>query len=156
MDLLLLDYPLDVDRALLEAEYVRHRAQSYYDERLSAPMEEWQIVKYNSPFIQKIMDDFGIQGKPRFYFQEPFFKLPVHIDHNTTCSINFVLSDNAAPVDFNGRQYYYKQALLNTAIPHSVQNGPEERILLKISIFDVSFEELAKRIKYASLTQRYE
>lgn len=147
---------MDVDRALIEAEHARHQAKSYYDERLDVPIDEWRIVKYNSPFVQKIMDDFEVNGKPRFYFQEPHFKLPVHIDFNTTCSINFVLTDNAAPVDFDGRQYYYKQALLNTAIPHSVQNGSEERILLKISIFDVSFEELAKRIKYASLTQRYE
>lgn len=151
MDLVLLDYPLNVDRALIEAEHVRHQAKSYVDERLPAPIDQWQIVRHNSSFVQKIMDDFGVNGKPRFYFQEPHFKLPVHVDFNTTCSINFVLSDNAAPVDFDGRQYYYRQALLNTAIPHSVQNGPEERILLKISIFDISFEELSQTIKYKRL-----
>ena len=149
MDLLVLDYPLDIDRALIEAEHARHRAVSYTDDRLKGyNMNEWQISKYNSPFVQKIMDDFKVDGKPRFYFQEPYFKLPVHVDHKTTCSINFVLSDNAAPVQFDNRLYHYKQALLNTSIPHSVHNGPEERILLKISIFDVSFEELAERIKY--------
>jgi hypothetical protein len=148
MDLVLLDYPLNVDRALIEAEHARINSKAYSDDRFEGDVAAWQISKYNSPFIQKIMDDFGIQGKPRFYFMEPFFKLPEHVDYKTECSINFVLSENAAPVSFGDKQYDYKQCLLNTSIPHSVQNGPEERILLKISIFDVSFNDLAKRIKF--------
>lgn len=148
MDLVRLDYPLDIDRALLEAEHARMSSHAYADDRFEGEMSAWQIAKYNSPFIQKIMDDFGVHGKPRFYFQEPFFQLPEHVDYNTECSINFVLSDNAAPVTFGDRHHYYKQCLLNTKIPHSVHNGPEERILLKISIFDVTFDELSQRIKY--------
>jgi len=36
--------------------------------------------------------------------------------------------------------------LLNTSIMHGVKNGNKERILLKISIFDRPYEQVAKQI----------
>ena len=96
------------------------------------------------------MNDFGVVGKPRFYWLEPFAEIPEHIDNGTLCSLNFILSPDPAPIVIEDIEYTYKYVLLNTAVRHSVFNGPTERIMLKISIFDETFEDLAKRIPYAN------
>ena len=94
------------------------------------------------------MSDFEIDGRPRFYWLEPFAKIPEHVDNGTQCSVNLILTETPAPITIAGNEYTYQQALLNTTIPHAVFNGSVERIMLKISIFDVTYEQLAKRIKY--------
>jgi len=146
-----IDYPFDKEQLLIEAQYAKAQAEPYgNDPRYPGQQfNEWLISHYNSDYIKTILDDFEIEGKPRFYWLEPNVLLPEHVDHNTECALNFVLSDNPAPVTFNGKEYLYKSALLNTQEPHSVQNGNYERILFKISIFNESYESLAKRIKYA-------
>jgi len=108
----------------------------------------WKIKHYTDDNIEKIISDFGIMAKPRFYWLKENSSLPLHVDNGTSCSINFVLSPNAAPVLYSGTQYFYKQALINTSIPHGVKNGPYERLLLKLSIFDKTFEEMATSIKF--------
>jgi hypothetical protein len=57
-----------------------------------------------------------------------------------------LLTDTAK--GFFGNDYVYTQVLLNTTLPHSVTNGATERILLKISIFDETYEQLSARISY--------
>jgi hypothetical protein len=94
------------------------------------------------------MDDFQVLGKPRFYWTAPNSCIPEHVDNGTQCSLNFILSPDPAPITFYGIDYYYKQVLLNTTLPHSVNNGPIERVLLKISIFDETYQQLAARINY--------
>lgn len=93
-----------------------------------------------------MVNDLGIKAKPRFYWLESNAVLPEHVDHNTTCSLNFILSEDPAPVTIGGNDYYYNQCVLNTTIPHSVTNNGPERILLKFSVFDVSYEDTVKTI----------
>lgn len=143
-----LDYPLDVERLRDEANQMKGCAAPYTDPRYNRTLDSWLICKHNSTYAQKIMNDFGVQGKPRFYWLSPQTILPEHVDNGTACSINFVLSEDAAPVTVEGVDYFYTQALLNTSVPHSVTNGPVERVLFKISIFNVSFEEMASTIRY--------
>lgn len=153
-NLVLLDYPLDIDRSLIEAEHARNFAKPYTNkhfpnvEELQTGVDQWLISKYNSSYIERIAADFEIECKPRFYFQAPGFNLPEHVDTDTECSINFVLSDDPAPITFADGQVLYKQALLNTKVPHAVFNGSEERILLKLSITNYTFEQMAQRIKF--------
>ena len=106
------------------------------------------LEKYNDEYIDKIRDDLGVAGSPRFYWQEPNSTLPMHVDNNTTCSINFVVTDNPAPVTVEEVDYVYEQAILNTTKLHGVNTNEEERILLKISVFDESYEDLIQRIPY--------
>lgn len=149
--LLHLDYPLNIDILLKESKIAKKTASKYGkgDPRMDGNvMDNWLISKHTSEYIEKIMDDFEVLGKPRFYWLEPNSHLIEHVDYNTTCGLNFILSSDIAPVTFQGVDYYYKSALLNTQIPHSVTNGKEERLLLKISIFNETFEELSSRIKY--------
>lgn len=144
-----LNYPLDIDLFLKSAEKARQMSAPYTDSRYPGlVMDTWHIGHYTDEHIEKLMDDFEVKGKPRFYWTAPNSVIPEHVDNGTTCSLNFILSKDPAPITFNGNDYFYSQVLLNTTIPHSVTNGAEERILLKISIFDETFEHLAERIKF--------
>lgn len=148
--LVLLNYPLDIKILWRDAENARTTSEPYgNDPRYpNQHHDQWLISRHTSEYINQIMEDFEVTGKPRFYWLMPNAHLPEHIDYNTKCSINFILSDDEAPVTIEGRDYFYKQALLNTTRPHSVTNGKSLRLLLKISLFDEAFEDLAKRIKY--------
>ena len=145
--LLHLDYEIDVEKLLETARSVRAEATTYGDSRYpDRKFDGWHIKHYNDEYIQKVMDDFGIKGKPRFMWLEPFEVIPRHIDNGTLCSLNFVLSENPAPITIEGKDYFYRAALLNTQAYHSVANNEHERVLFKVSIFDTSFEQLAKKL----------
>jgi len=144
-----LNYPLDKTILLESAKRARDVAKPYTDSRYPGlQMDTWQIGHYTDEHIEKIMADFELEGKPRFYWTAPNSVIPEHVDNGTQCSLNFILSEDPAPISFSGENYIYEQVLLNTTIPHSVTNGPIERILLKISIFDETYEQLSARIKY--------
>jgi hypothetical protein len=145
----LLDYPLDTITLLQSAANARLSAEPYTDSRYPGlKKEDWYIGRYTDEHIDKIMRDFEVDGSPRFYWLEPFADIPQHVDNGTQCSINLIISENPAPITVEGVDYAYQQALLNTALPHSVRNGEDERIMLKISIFDETYESLSARIKY--------
>lgn len=146
----LLKYPVNKKILLKEAQEFKDMAESYFDARFpdGKKLDNWLIYRHESEYSKKIMDDFEVQGKVRFYWLEPNSSIPLHVDYNTKCSINFILSENQGPVTIQGVDYFYSQALLNTSVPHCVNNGKYERVLFKISIFDTSFEDLAKKIKY--------
>jgi len=147
--LIFLDYPLDKERLLEDAIEAKKNSKPYTDSRYpDLYMEDWLIGHYNSEYITRIMNDFKVEGKPRYYWMKPYAVIPEHVDNGTQCSLNFVLTDNASPIIINDMQYYYTAILLNTTVPHSVINNEYERIMLKISIFNESYEDLAKRIKY--------
>jgi hypothetical protein len=142
-----LNYPLDVEILLLKADLYKRQGEAYYDPRYKKTLDYWLQYKINNDsYINRIMDDFGLNGKPRFYWLQANSVLPEHVDNNTTCSLNFILSEDPAPVTIGGDDYLYSQCLLNTTIPHSVTNTGPERILLKISLFDVSYQDVVSLI----------
>jgi hypothetical protein len=142
-------YPLDTTSLLQSAVNAHLSAAPYTDSRYpSLRKEDWYIGRYTDSHIDKIMRDFEVDGSPRFYWLEPFATIPQHVDNGTQCSINLILTENPAPITVDGIDYTYQQALLNTTVPHSVTNGDTERIMLKISIFDETYESLSARIKY--------
>lgn len=145
-----LNYPLDINLLIAEAEKAKTSASPYGNDPRYPDQQhdQWLISRYTSEYIDQIMKDFEVQGRPRFYWLMPHASLPEHVDYNTQCSINFILTEDRAPVTFEGKDYSYKQALLNTTRTHSVKNGNTLRLLLKISIFDETFDVLSKRIKY--------
>lgn len=84
--------------------------------------------------------------RPRFYRQEENTELPMHSDNGTLCSINIILSEEAAPIVFEeGGEFSYDCAILNIQERHSVPAYPKERFLLKYSIFDIDYNEVVKR-----------
>jgi hypothetical protein len=142
-----LKYDLDTNKLLEDAKNAKLTSKPYTDTRYpNQQKDDWHIGHYTSDNIQKIMLDFGIEGKPRFYWLEPYATIPEHVDNGTTCSLNFILSKDPAPITIEGVDYTYKQVLLDTTRMHSVTNGNTERVMLKISIFDKSFKEVASLI----------
>ena len=141
-------YPLDTKLCLALAEKARPLAFPY---KLSAQHDwdvpEWLMAEFTSDYIEQIKSDIGLACESRFYFQEKNFYLPEHQDTGTTCSLNFVLSDDPAPVTINGIDYTYTQALMDTSQMHGVKNSASERILLKLSIIDMDFKQASKHLK---------
>lgn len=84
--------------------------------------------------------------RPRFYKQEANTAVPMHRDQNTKCCVNIVLSKDAAPIVWEDiGPISYECALLNITESHEVPAHPHERLLLKFSIFDVTYEEAVER-----------
>ena len=139
----------DINKTLLleQAAAIKHDATVYVDPRPGLGTADWLIMKHNSEYIDSLMQDLDIQGRPRFYWLKPNASLKEHTDNGTECSVNFLLSDQPAPVTIEGKDYFYTSALLNTQRRHSVKNGPSERILLKISIFDQTYEQIYDHLK---------
>ena len=76
------------------------------------------------------------------------FTLKPHRDFGTECGVNILLSDESVPINIEGVDYHYSQALINLQKEHSVVNDSKERIILKFSIPDKPFEQVAKEINY--------
>jgi len=143
-----LNYKIDKQLLLKEALQLRSEAKEYTDSRYpDLKMDYWLISHFCNDYIESIMRDFQIKGKPRFYWLKPNATVPEHVDNGTLCGLNFILTDNASPIRFGDTEYFYEAILVNTTIPHSVVNNEHERLLFKISIFDETFEEVAERNK---------
>ena len=143
---------LDFDYKLFLNEYLRLQVNEKDDARGGKSIDNWRVIRHKdlqsdlvTDYCKDFAEKYNIPGKVdgRFYRLKANTILPWHIDSGTTCSVNFLLSGKTAPVIFRSGMYHYKQALLNTTVEHSVRNGPEDRILFKISIFEKSFEDVA-------------
>lgn len=140
-----IDYSFDREILLNEYYKTAHQSVAYKDHRGSA--EWWRITHHSFEYAEKIMQDLGVTGKPRFYLLEANRTLPWHKDNGTECAINVVLSDNPSAVKFRDGEYKYLAALLNTQNEHCVENGDEDRILFKISIFNETYEQVLEKIR---------
>jgi hypothetical protein len=144
-----LNYKIDKQLLLKEAQTVKNLATGYTDSRYpDLKMDDWLVGHHSSEYVEQIMRDFGIKGKPRFYWLQPYAVIPEHVDNGTLCGLNFILTDQASPITFGDRDYFYEAILVNTSLPHSVINNEHERIMFKISIFDETFEQVAEKIKH--------
>jgi hypothetical protein len=86
--------------------------------------------------------------RPRYYAQIKGSSVPFHSDMNTECAINIILSNRAGPVLFEDiGEVVYRCALLNTTQRHGVPEFKTERLLLKFSIFDRTYQEVRERLK---------
>ena len=89
--------------------------------------------------------------RPRFYKQEKNTEVPMHADHNTLCCVNIILSETAAPIVFEDiGEIHYRCALINITRRHMVPKFNTERLLLKFSIFDKTYEEVKARLNELS------
>ena len=142
----LIEVEFDESRLIDQALNVKGY-ETFLDPKNGNAMSEWQICRISSGYGYEIAESFKKQFdlkdcRPRFYIQESHSVIPFHVDRGTLCSLNIVLSDDPAPITFRTGDIYYKSALLNTQEYHAVRNGPERRILYKISIFDRSYGDM--------------
>ena len=143
-----LNYKINKQLLLEEAYRLKSDAKEYTDSRYPGlKMDYWLISHCYNDYVDSIMQDFQVKGKPRFYWLKPNAVVPEHVDNGTLCGLNFILTDNASPIRFGDQEYYYKSILVNTTIPHSVVNNEHERLLFKISVFDQTFEQVAENNK---------
>ena len=155
----LYDLSIDVDKhwCLNIYQTVNDEKETYSDSK-HGTVDNWKVIRLpHFDYADDIMEELGLIGfvkdyRPRFYVLKSNTVLDKHIDLDTQCAINFVLSDHPAPVTFEDTEnFYYTKALFNTSIPHAVVNGDSERLLFKISIMDKSFEEVRERIQLNQL-----
>ena len=152
----LLNYELDHVYLTKLAETLREGSQAYNDPRMGeTQIPYWTMARFsNDPYVNKVMGDFGVQGRPRFYYLKENTMIPEHVDFNTTCSLHFILNDDEpAPVTIEGVDYFYTQCVLNTTVMHGVKNSDKERLLFKISLFDIPYEQLVETIPYKLVTK---
>ena len=72
----------------------------------------------------------------------------MHIDPATLCSVNIVLSNDAAPVVFDDYgEIDYRCALFNTSLNHAVPAYHKERLLLKFAYLDTPYDVVRKRLE---------
>jgi hypothetical protein len=143
-----LNYKIDKPRLLEEAANLKKDAVGYTDSRYpDLKLDDWLINHHNSEYTDQIKQDFGVEGKPRFYWLQPHAVIPEHVDNGTLCGLNFILTENASPITIGNKEYTYEAVLVDTTVPHSVTNNEHERIMLKISIFNETFEQVAEKIK---------
>lgn len=145
-NIFIFDY--DFDRDTLLAEFDKHNGkfQAYNDPR--GVLDNFQIVRTEFPYAEELCQLFDINARSRFYILKANSVLPQHQDLGTLCSINVLLSSkNPAPVNYGDKEYYYKNALLNTQNMHGVVTNNEDRLLFKLSVFDESYESVVEKIK---------
>lgn len=152
MNLKQIEFDFKSEDLLIEAE--TNQFEVYHDDK-HGKNENWKILKGDSLYLPRAWEEanrfckyFGLEnGVPRYYILDSDSYLMPHIDYNTTCSVNHVLSADAAPVTVEGKDYLYKTALLNTSVIHGVNNkGKKERILYKISFFDEDYEAISRKV----------
>ena len=120
--------------------------------------ETWRIGRVNDSqihfevnrlksMIETLIDSDNI--KPRYYVQAKSSSVPFHRDMNTECAINIILSKHAGPILFEDiGEVMYRCALLNTTQRHGVPKFKTERLLLKFSIFDKTYQDVRKKLSH--------
>jgi len=147
-DILVFDYDFDKSALLDFWNQNQDNTEPYTDRRFGKyVLHNWRILKdIEMGYAEMLCKHFDIDAVPKFYILQANTLLLPHIDQDTTCSINFLLSDGAAPVRFGKKEYFYRTALLNTANTHGVDKYPKDRILFKLSVKDEPFEAVKQKI----------
>lgn len=115
----------------------------------------YRIISEDIPIAQLVADKFkeiyDITCYPRYYILKKGFMLDIHKDEGTLAAFNYLLYDDNDPVFYHINDdilsIKYKKGLLNLQEFHSVPIVEKERVLLKLSIYDYSFEECRRKIE---------
>jgi hypothetical protein len=147
---------MSVDRARLLTIATRHKpnATPYDNGKQIIENPQGIVADAIDPYIDEIVNILQLTGRyfPKFGWISPNSELSEHVDSKTQCSINFLVSEDLAPIVFEGTEYYYTQALLNVQRPHKVINGPVERVMLRIMVIDETYESIVNRLSLLGLT----
>ena len=149
-----ISYQVNQYKLLAELDHFRTDFIMYSDPK-HGDVNGWEVLRETEQTIvmkeqrESFLDQFNItcESRARYYILKPDLYLPPHIDFNTTCAVNFILSGGESPVSYESGEYIYDNAVLDTTKLHWVQNSGSPRILFKISIFDMDYEELVWNIQ---------
>ena len=140
------EFKLNKKILLNEWNKVKNNLKEYDDERLKESTSNWKIVKHKFDYADELSNIFNVNARQRFYLLDANTTLGQHTDHGTLCSLNFILNNNTAPINFNGTTIHYKNALIDTTKLHGVNNNDCDRLLFKMSIFDETFEQVKNKL----------
>lgn len=143
------EYEYNKKKLLLEAQDSLGY-EPYFDPWNNTYLRFWEIKhiksgygNYISEYFQEILQ---CKIRPRFYHLHSGFKLDLHVDRGTLCSINFILNDTVDPIEFEHTTISYSQAVLDVTKKHGVASS-SDRYLFKMSISDKRFEEVSEIIE---------
>tara|TARA_B100001778_G_C18394330_1_gene541260 strand:+ start:111 stop:575 length:465 start_codon:yes stop_codon:yes gene_type:complete len=104
--------------------------------------------KYLNRSVVDLAAELGIKGKfnAKFVYINPNTVIPKHRDWGTKCAFMWVLNGNEASIEFDSGFYKYKAALVDVSKEHGVTNTGTTRILFKISVFDMEYEEVCNNL----------
>ena len=148
-----MDLPIQYSTLLEEFYKVKDNIDIYTDVR-GGINNHWKIIRHTFPYATDIIKGLDLENydvRPRFYTLDKNTTLSPHTDLGTQCAINILLSQNNAPINIEGIDYSYKQALINTQSVHSVNNLAEDRIIFKLSIMNLSYTEARSVIQASPL-----
>ena len=121
--------------------HLKKKVSKFY-KNLRVHVKEADKCPYALEIAKYFTDLTGEESYPRFYHQKKGYRLSLHTDRGTKCSINLVLTEDPDPMYFeNGEQVYYTVGLLNTSEKHAV-HATEDRYLFKLSFAETTFEEI--------------
>ena len=137
---LVIRYDLDYEY-LEKVAYTLPRKKFYYKGE-----EIWGY--HYAPWEHKVLDELKSIFNPRgrynfkFIFLRAATQLDWHTDKGTKSAVIWKLSGND-PLEFRDKKYFYDTAIVDTTKEHRVAGLADERILFKLSCFDMEYQELA-------------
>jgi len=101
-------------------------------------------------FVIKMFKDFGVPTKnfrADFFLTKAGGSMPMHIDGMSKVAFLLPLSKNTGPVvcennDTKFELTYQTLTILNTQISHGVAEPTEDRLLFRVAVHDIMFEDL--------------
>ena len=143
---------------VLITEYHEHKDKSKAftasNETETKTLEMLQVIRFDdvedcevaNEVAWQVASIVGCEVFPRYYHQEAGSNLAPHRDHGTATAINIILNGSGPITWDEDIDVYYECALLNVQQMHSVQSE-DDRIFLKLAIFDKSYDEVLKAIE---------
>lgn len=124
----------------------RDRTNSGFIPKEKMSQEQLRIVQRFEEILESPV-------KAIYTTQRPNKELFWHTDpEELKCAINFVIFGNESPVTFEDGDFTYDCALLDVSKVHMVRSQPVKRILFKLCIEELTFEETREKIICNGLT----
>jgi len=134
----------EANKQLKDKSTASHRGyEVMYDDWLFAPGGEVANEE-----CKRFLNHYDLEeGDGRYHLLKADSYLIPHVDIDSTCGVNHVLSTDRAPVNYMKEEYTYKTALLDTTQKHGVVNlGYPDRIIYKICFRKHTYEEVIQKI----------
>tara|TARA_B100000131_G_C18051055_1_gene586459 strand:- start:614 stop:1081 length:468 start_codon:yes stop_codon:yes gene_type:complete len=148
-----IDLPMDFKKLYQEA-IDPEGYQPYKTHTLGTLWHDWRHKTVETGYaclVRDYLEDMiGTQLPARFFWQKKGFTLKWHADTYTKCSFNFILTEGLDPIEYEQGVFHYKHALIDTSIMHQVNAVKEDRIMFRLQVDDLSYEEVIKRYEEAS------
>ena len=138
---LIINWALDKEY-LEKVAYTLPRKKFYYKGK---KVWGYHYAPWNNTDLEKeLVNTFNIRGRYniKFIFLRPATNLDWHVDKGTKSAIIWKMAGDD-PIHYRDKKYYYDTAILDTTKEHKVPGLASERVLFKLSCFDMPYEELA-------------